>query len=80
MIALKLRKIGQSVGFILPKKMLKHLHVVEGQDVFAVESPSGYLLTTLDLRIRKQVEAGEAFMERYRDVFALLAKQESLPR
>lgn len=31
-------------------------------------------ITTLGPRVQKQVEAGEAFMDRYSDVFAALAK------
>ena len=34
----------------------------------------GYTLTTLDPRVRRQVEEGEAFLDRYRDVFVSLAK------
>ena len=74
MLALKLRKVGTSTGLVLPKEMLGHLHAKEGQEVFAVETPAGYMLTTLDPRVQKQVEIGETFMERYRDVFAVLAK------
>jgi putative addiction module antidote len=77
MFVLKLRRIGTSVGLLLSKKMLEHLDAKEGQEVFAVETPSGYSLTTLDPGMRKQVEAGEAFMDRHQDVFADLAKKES---
>ena len=74
MLALKLRKVGTSIGLVLPKEMLGHLHAKEGQEVFAIETPTGYTITTLDPRVQKQVEAGEALMDRYRDVFAALAK------
>jgi antitoxin component of MazEF toxin-antitoxin module len=77
MFVLKLRKIGKSVGFIVPEKMLEHLHAKEGKEVFAIETPSGYSLTTREPGVRKQVEAGEAFMDRYCDVFADLAKLKS---
>ena len=74
MLALKLRKVGTSTGVVLPKEMLCHLHAKEGQEVFAIETPTGYTITALDPRIHKQIEIGEAFMDRYRDVFAVLAK------
>jgi putative addiction module antidote len=74
MLALKLRKVGSSMGLVLPKEMLGHLHAKEGQDVFAIETPTGYTISTLDPRVKNQVEAGEALMDRYRDVFAVLAK------
>ncbi len=54
--------------------MLDHLHAKEGHDIYAVETPTGYTITALDPGARKQVEIGEALMDRYRDVFAVLAK------
>ncbi|MBS0472465.1 MAG: AbrB/MazE/SpoVT family DNA-binding domain-containing protein [Proteobacteria bacterium] len=74
MHTLKLRKVGTSMGLVLPKEMLGHLHVKEGQELFAIETPTGYTITTLDPRVQEQIEIGEDFMERYRDVFAVLAK------
>lgn len=74
MLTLKLRKVGKSTGLILPKEMLGHLHAKEGQELFAIETPTGYTITTLDPRVQRQVEPGETFMDRYRDVFATLAK------
>ncbi|TAL00885.1 MAG: AbrB/MazE/SpoVT family DNA-binding domain-containing protein [Rhodospirillaceae bacterium] len=74
MLTLKLRAVGTSTGVVLPKEMLAHLHAKQGAVLYAVETPAGYTLTTLDPQIKKQVEAGEALMDRYRDVFAALAK------
>jgi putative addiction module antidote len=71
---LKLRKVGAATGLVLSKEMLGHLHAKEGQEVFAVETPTGYTITALDPRSQKQVEAGETFMDRYRNVFADLEK------
>ena len=74
MYTLKLRRVGTSTGVVLPKEMLAQLRAAEGQEVYAVESPNGFTLTVLDPRVRQQVELGEAFMDRYRDTFAALAK------
>jgi len=74
MHTLKLRAVGSSTGVLLPKELLAHLRAKEGQEVYAVETPGGITLTTLDPRVREQVEIGEAFMERYKDTFAALAK------
>ena len=74
MHALKLRKVGTSTGVVLPKEMLAHLRAEQGQVVYAVETPNGFTITTLDPRVKDQIEMGEAFMERYRDTFAALAK------
>jgi putative addiction module antidote len=74
MHTLKLRAVGSSTGVLLPKELLAHLRAKAGQEVYAVETPGGIALTTLDPRLRAQVESGEAFMERYKDAFAALAK------
>jgi putative addiction module antidote len=74
MVALKLRAVGTSTGVVLPKEMLTRLRVDQGEVVYALETPTGYALTTLDPNIKAQIESGEAFMNRYRDVFAVLAQ------
>jgi putative addiction module antidote len=74
MLTLKLRAVGTSTGVVLPKEMLARLRAKEGATLYAVETPTGYTLTMLDPLVKKQVEAGEDFMDRYRDVFAALAK------
>jgi putative addiction module antidote len=74
MLKLKLRAVGTSVGLIVPKEMLAHLRAKRGTTVYALETPTGYVLTTLDRRVRQQVEVGEAFLDRHRDIFAALAK------
>ena len=74
MHALKLRAVGSSTGVVLPKEMLNHLHAEQGQEIFAIETPNGYIVTALDPRVREQVKTGEEFVERYKDTFATLAK------
>lgn len=74
MHTLKLRQIGTSTGLILPKELLALLRAEQGQEVYAVETPGGFTITTLDPSVHKQVEIGEAFMERYKNTFAILAK------
>jgi len=74
MLTLKLRAVGTSTGVVLPKEALARLHAGQGDTVYAVETPTGYVITTLDPNVKAQVESGEAFMDRYRDVFAALAK------
>ena len=74
MVALKLRPVGTSTGVVLPKEMLNRLHAVQGEMLYAIETPTGYTLTTLNPEVKAQIEAGESFMDRYRDAFAALAK------
>lgn len=74
MFALKIRKVGSSLGVVLPKEMLRHLHAKAGQTLFAIETPIGYAISRHDPKVQNQIEAGEAFLDRYGDVFKSLAK------
>jgi len=71
---LKLTKIGNSMGVILPKEVLTRLKVTQGDSLFLVETDEGYSLTPYDDHFAAQVEAGEAFATKYRDVLRKLAK------
>jgi antitoxin component of MazEF toxin-antitoxin module len=74
MFTLKLQKLGKALGIVLPEQMLSRLHAKEGQQIFAVETATGYTLTTLTPEAQKQVAAGELVLEKYQEVFAKLAK------
>lgn len=74
MLALKLIQIGNSVGVVLPKEALSRLKVDKGGQVFAVETPSGYLLTPYDPAVAEQLDSGREFMAEYREAFRALAK------
>jgi putative addiction module antidote len=71
---LKLRKIGNSVGLVLPKEILTRLNVSAGQSIFAVETRGGYSLTAVSPTVGKQIDAGMQLMDRHDEVFIELAK------
>jgi putative addiction module antidote len=71
---LKLRSVGTSTGVLLPKEMLVRMKVTKDDELFAVETPDGYLLTPYDPEVVKQVEAGRTVMRKYRNVLRALAK------
>jgi putative addiction module antidote len=74
MVALKLTAMGTSTGAVIPKEMLARLKVGKGDTLFAVETPSGYLLTPYDPAIEEQIALGREFMAEYRETFRALAK------
>ena len=75
MVALKVRKIGNSLGVVLPKEVLGHLRAVEGEDLFLLEGPNGsYRLTAFDPAFQKKMEKAEEIMARYRNTLHELAK------
>jgi putative addiction module antidote len=71
---LKLRAVGTSTGIVLPKETLQRMNVKQGDTLFAVETPDGYLLTPYDPEVEEQVRVGREFMAKYRDAFRALAK------
>lgn len=71
---LKLRAIGTSTGAALPKEMLQRLKVKRGDELFAVETPDGYLVTPYDPAVDEQVKLGRQLMAKYRDTLRALAK------
>lgn len=73
--ALQIRKIGNSVGLILPKELLARLNLKEGDKVYPVEQPDGSLrLTPFDPKHAKTMEIARQIMHEYRDTLAALAK------
>ena len=74
MQALKLTKIGNSVGVVLPKETLARLGGEAGDSVYLTESPDGYRLTPYDPEFEKQVAVARVVMKKRRAVLRELAK------
>lgn len=71
---LKLTKIGNSLGVILPKETVAKLKLEKGDTVFATDAPGGVLLTAYDEKIERQLKLGREFMNEYRETLRELAK------
>lgn len=74
MISLKLVRIGNSVGFVLPKEAASKLNVEKGDVVFLTESPDGYRISPYDPTFEKQMKVAERIMKKRRSVLRVLAK------
>ena len=75
MIDLRVRKIGNSLGVLLPKEILSRLHLEDGDQVFLTETPDGgYRLTPYDPEFEAQMKLAEEGMARYRNTLHALAK------
>ena len=74
MVAVKVRKVGNAAGLILPKEALSRLQVQQGDTVFLVETPDGYTITAYDPEFAAQLEAAEKGMRQYRNALHELAK------
>ena len=71
---LKLVKIGNSVGVILPKPVLAKLGVTVGDTVSVVDTPDGLELRVRDDGFAEQMAAAREVMTRRRKALRELAK------
>ena len=75
MLDLKLRKIGNSYGVVLPKEVLGRLRVKEGDRLFLTETADGgYRITPYDPEFERQIKLAEEGMARYRNTLRALAR------
>jgi len=74
-VELKVRKIGNSLGVVLPKEAVSHLNADEGDRLFLIEGPNGsYQLTPYDPVFEKKMKKAEDIISRYRNTLHILAK------
>jgi len=73
-LELKLRKVGTSVGLILPKQALAHLKVGEGDTVCLTDAAEGSVRMTANPEVSRQMEVVNDVMHRYRHTLRELAK------
>jgi len=74
MPVLKLTRIGNSVGVVLPKEALARLNVGAGDELYLTESPDGFRVTPYDPEFASQMVAAEGIMKRRRALLRELAK------
>jgi len=74
-IETKVRKVGNSLGIVLPKEALTALKVEEGATLYLTEAPDNTLRVTAgDEDFKKKMEIAESLMNRYRNALRELAK------
>lgn len=74
-LELKIRKVGNSVGVILPKQALSHLKVEEGDTVSVTEAADGSLrISQHKPEVAKQLAVVQDVLKRYRNTLRELAK------
>lgn len=71
---LKLIKIGNSTGIVLPKELLARLRLELGDELFLSEVPEGFTVTKRDPDFETQMEAARKVMARRRAALRELAK------
>ena len=72
---LKVRRVGNSLGVILPKEVVHRLRATEGRRLFLVETPdSSYRLTPYDPAFEQKRAKAEDIFSRYGNTLHTLAE------
>lgn len=71
---LKITTVGNSAGVILPKELLTRMRLEKGDELYALETPGGIVLTTYDPELATQMEVAERVMREDRQVLHKLAQ------
>jgi len=71
---LKIKKIGNSAGVILPKELLARLRVDLGDSLYVTETPDGVRLTAANPDFEAKLALAETIMREDRDILRTLAK------
>ncbi|MEZ5735097.1 MAG: AbrB/MazE/SpoVT family DNA-binding domain-containing protein [Novosphingobium sp.] len=71
---LKITKIGNSAGVILPKEVLARLRAGIGDTLHVTEAPDGIRITAADPSFAEKMEVAEKIMREDRDILRELAK------
>ena len=72
--SLKLRRMGGSVGATLPKDLAERFHLVAGDEVLAVETAHGILLSPYDPRVEEALQIAADAQKQYQQALRELAK------
>lgn len=73
-LELKVRKLGNSLGLVLPKEAAALLNVEAGDQLYITQAPGGFRLTAADPEFARQMEVANKGMRRYRNALRELAK------
>ncbi|MDV6331015.1 AbrB/MazE/SpoVT family DNA-binding domain-containing protein [Asticcacaulis sp. 201] len=71
---LKITKIGNSLGVILPRELLTRLKLEKGDTIFITETPDGYRLSPYDPAYAEQMHTARELMKKRRNVVHELSK------
>ncbi len=70
----KLRRIGSSHGFTLPKEFVQDLGVREGDEFYVLRTPDGLQLTPFDPDFADVIDDARDYMRRHRNAMRKLAQ------
>jgi len=71
---IKLRKVGNSLGFILPKEEIGRLRISDGDELTVMRTDKGIEITPYDQGFDMKIKAFENSRRKYRNALRELAK------
>lgn len=74
MTRLKVTRIGNSLGVILPREVAARLKVVKGDELSFTETPDGIELSSYDPDFQEKLKVARRVTRRYRNALKELAK------
>ena len=74
MLTLKITKVGNSAGLLLPKEALAKLRVEQGDTVYLTETPDGFRITPYDPAFERQMGLARKLMKKPRKALRELAR------
>jgi putative addiction module antidote len=74
MLVLKVTKVGNSTGLVLPKEAVARLQVEPGDVVYLTEAPDGYRITPHNPDFERQMATARRLMKKRRAALRELAR------
>ena len=74
-LELKLRKVGNSIGVVLPKEALARLNADDGDALYLTDTTDGgFRVTAANPEFARKLKVAEGLSRRYRNALKELAK------
>lgn len=70
----KITRIGNSAGIVLPKELLARLRAGVGDTLYVTEAPDGIRITAADPDFAEKMAVAERVMREDRDILRILAQ------
>ena len=74
MKTLKLRKVGNSYGFTLPKELVDKYNLEEGIELHLIEKKDGFTITPFDPEFEEWADAFEKTNKKYKNTLKALSE------
>jgi len=72
--ALKVMRIGNSLGVVLPREIIADLNVEKGDRLYFTKSPEGYRITKSDPEFERRMALARRLMSRRHNALRELSK------